>query len=76
MPPSDLLRWRFLYIPQQKRTLMEVFNGIFHFCNRHRKGHRVRAGRWSGRLGPHQSAGGLRQRQPRREVAGHEALDA
>ena len=24
------------------------------------KGHRVRAGRWSGRLGPHQSAGGLR----------------
>ncbi len=47
--------------------------GIFYERNRHFEGTGYRAGRWPWRVGRYQPAGRLRQRQPWREIAGHEA---
>lgn len=48
--------------------------GIFYERNRHFEGTGYRAGRWPWRVGRYQPAGRLRQRQPWREIAGHEAV--
>ena len=70
LPPKRAAFFMAGTIPEKWRIY-----GIFRFCYHDFADSRCCAGRWPGRVGRCQSAGGLRLGQPWLQKPGHEALD-